>query len=178
MKGLRVTAAIAAVCGLLAVAPAAPAKTVPYQGPVDQPQLDPYQKPPRIEFKVRFKKNKKGDSVPKSVKVLEAQNLWFQCEHPVPDSGDPSTIFYPGQENESTSSVLLGVEFPIKQRKFSASDSDYGTGIHASGELNNKAGAEGTVRITYTSQPGDDFQVGSCDSGALKWTASSLKPLE
>jgi hypothetical protein len=176
MKSLRLPAVVAVVCGLLAVAPAAMAVT--YQGPVDQPHLDPYQKPPRVEFKVGFKKNEQGKKVPKSVKVFEAQNLWFQCEHPVPGSGDPSTIFYPGQEGQTNSAVLLGDEFPIKQRKFKARGSDESTGIEVSGELNKKAGAEGTVRLTYTSQPGDDFQVGSCDSGPLAWTASSLPPLE
>jgi hypothetical protein len=175
MKGLGFAAAVAAVCGLLAVAPAALAKSASYEGPVDQAQLDPYQKPPRVEFKVRFSKNKKGKSVPKSVEEFEAWNLWFQCEHPVPDSGDPSTIFYPNAINDSTSQVIVGTEFPVKNREFSTTDSDGGTGIEVYGRLSALPEAVGTVRLTYTSQPGDDFQVGKCDSGPLDWTAIKKK---
>jgi hypothetical protein len=32
--------------------------------------------------------------------------------------------------------------------------------------------ASGDVRLTYLSQPGDDFDVGACSSGTLSWTAS------
>jgi hypothetical protein len=153
------------------VAAGKPAKYVRYEGVVDQPQVDPYQKAPRIEFTVRYSKNKKGKRVPRSIPKLEAWNLWFQCEHPVPDSGDPSTIFFPNAINDSTSQVIVGVEFPVKRRTFSTTDMDGGTGIEVYGRLSALPEAVGTVRLFYTSQPGDDFQVGTCDSGPLDWTA-------
>ena len=171
MKGLGFAAAAAAVCGLLVLAPAAPAKSFLYEGPVDQPQVDPDVNSPRIEFKVRFSKNKKGKRVPTSVKKLDAWNLWYECDHPVPDSGSSNTIFWPGAINDSTSRVIVGDEFPVKHRSFHTTYDDYGTVITVSGKL--KGGkASGDVRITYLSQPGDDFDVGACSSGTLSWTAS------
>jgi hypothetical protein len=171
MKGLRFAAGTAAVCGLLVFAPAAPAKSFLYEGPVDQPQVDPNVNSPRIEFKVRFSKNKQGKRVPKSVKTLDVWNVWYQCEHPVPGSGSTNTIFWPGAINDSTSRVIVGLEFPVKHRRFHTSDDDYGTAISVSGKL--KGGkASGDVRLTYLSQPGDDFDVGACSSGTLSWTAS------
>jgi hypothetical protein len=171
MKGLRFAAAAAAVCGLLVLAPAAAAKSFLYEGPVDQPQVDPNVNSPRIEFKVRFSKNKKGKRVPKSVKTLDVWNVWYQCEHPVPGSGSTNTIFWPGAINDTTSRVIVGLEFPVKDRRFHTSDDDYGTAISVSGELEGGK-ASGDVRLTYLSQPGDDFDVGACGSGTLSWTAS------
>jgi hypothetical protein len=171
MKGLRFAAGTAAVCGLLVFAPAAPAKSFLYEGPVDQPQVDPNVNSPRIEFKVRFSKNKKGKRVPKSVKTLDVWNVWYQCEHPVPGSGSTNTIFWPGAINDSTSRVIVGLEFPVKHRRFHTSDDDYGTAISVSGKLRGGK-ASGDVRLTYLSQPGDDFDVGACSSGTLSWTAS------
>jgi hypothetical protein len=171
MKGVGITAAVAAVCGLLVVAAAALAKNVHYEGPVDQPQLDTYQKPPRIEFAVRYSKNKKGKLAPKSVPKLNAWNLWYQCEHPVPGTGDTSTIFYPNAINDSTSEVITGVEFPVKHRKFSTTSSDNGVVIEVSGALKG-GGASGTVRLSESTEPGSGFDVGYCDSGPLSWTAS------
>jgi hypothetical protein len=153
------------------MAPVAAAKGVSYEGPVDQPPADPSHEPPRIEFKVSFKKNDKGKRVPSSIPKLSAWNIWHQCEHPVPGSGDPSTIFYPNAINDTKSEVITGVEFPVKRRRFSTTDSDGGTVIEVSGQLRGKQ-ASGTVRITYQSVPGDDFAVGFCDSGPLSWTAT------
>jgi hypothetical protein len=171
MKGLRFAAGAAAVCGLLVLAPAAPAKSFLYEGPVDQPQVDPNVDSPRIEFKVRFSKNKKGKLVPKSVKKLDVWNLWYQCEHPVLEDPESGTIFFPGAINDSTSQVIAGDEFPVKHRTFHTSYDDGGTVISVSGKL--KGGkASGDVRLTYLSQPGDDFDVGACSSGTLSWTAS------
>jgi hypothetical protein len=130
---LRFAAGTAAVCGLLVFAPAAPAKSFLYEGPVDQPQVDPNVNSPRIEFKVRFSKNKKGKRVPRSVKTLDVWNVWYQCEHPVPGSGSTNTIFWPGAINDSTSRVIVGLEFPVKHRRFHTSDDDYGTAISVSG---------------------------------------------
>lgn len=173
MKGRTLVgiAAVMVICGLV-FAPMAPAKSFLYEGPVDQPQLDPYQKPPRIEFHVRFSKNKKGKLVPKSVKKLTAWNLWYECEHPVPDSGDPSTIFYPGAINDSTSQVIAGVEFPVKHRKFETHDSDEGIEIDVYGELKGGGEASGLVAIAEYTEPGDVFDVGFCYSTLLSWTAS------
>jgi hypothetical protein len=170
MKGWRLPVAAAAVCGLLVLPAAAPAKSFLYEGPVDQPEVNPYQKSPRIEFKVRFSKNKKGKRVPKSVKTLDLWNVWYQCEHPVPGSGSTNTIFWPGAINDTTSRVIVELEFPVKHRRFHTSDDDYGTLITVSGELKGKA--SGDVRLSYLSQPGDDFNVGACGSGTLSWTAS------
>jgi hypothetical protein len=171
MKGLRFAAGAAAVCGLLVLPPAAPAKSFLYEGPVDQPQVDPNVKSPRIEFKVRFSKNKKGKRIPKSVKTLDVWNVWYQCEHPVPGSGSTNTIFWPGAINDTTSRVIVGLEFPVKHRRFRTSQDDYGTQITVSGEL--KGGkASGDVRLSYLSEPGDDFNVGACGTGTLSWTAS------
>jgi hypothetical protein len=178
MKRSGLPAALAAVCALLVVAPtvpAKPAKYVHYDGAVDQARVDPYQKAPRIEFTVRYSKNKKGKRVPRSVPKLEVWNLWFRCEHPVPDSGDPSTIFFPNAINDSTSQVIVGVEFPVKRRMFSTIDMDGGTGIEVDGRLSALPEAVGTVRVFYTSQPGDDFQVGTCDSGPLDWSAQARR---
>jgi hypothetical protein len=171
MKGLRFAVAAAAMCGLLVLAPVAPAKSVLYEGPVDQPQVDLNVNSPRIEFKVRFSKNKKGKRVPKSVKTLDVWNVWYQCEHPVPGTGSTNTIFWPGAINDSTSRVIVGLEFPVKHRKFHTSDDDYGTAISVSGELKGSK-ASGDVLLTYLSEPGDDFDVGACSSGRLSWTAS------
>jgi hypothetical protein len=171
VKGLRIAASAAAVCALFVVTPAASAKSFLYEGPVDQPQVDPDVKSQRIEFKVRFSKNKKGKRVPKSVKTLDVWNVWYQCEHPVPGSGSTNTIFWPGASNDTTSRVIVEQEFPVKHRKFHTSQDDGGTLITVSGEL--KGGeASGEVRLTYLSQPGDSFNVGACSSGTLSWTAS------
>jgi hypothetical protein len=177
MKGLRLAGAATALCVVLAVAPAAQGKTFRYQGPVDQADPvppDPYQEDPAIELFVRVSKNKKGKLVPKSVKKAILSNVWFQCEHPVPDSGDPSTIFYPGSINDSTSEVLAGIEEPVKHGAFRMSDEDGGTWIDVGGDFKGKGGeASGFVQIGYESKPGDDFQVGSCNSGTLGWAASA-----
>jgi hypothetical protein len=172
MKGLGFAAAVAAVCGLLVVAPAAPAKSFLYEGPVAQPQVDEYIQSPRIDFKVRFSKNKKGKLVPKSVPQLNVRNLWYQCEHPVPGSGSTSTIFFPGAIDDTKSEVIVENEFPVKHKNFSTQDSDGGTVIEVQGGLKGNS-ASGLVRLSYTSQPGDDFDVGHCDSGFLDWTAST-----
>jgi hypothetical protein len=173
MKGLRLAVAAAAVCGLLVLAPSTAAKSFLYEGPVDQPEVDPFMNSPRIEFKVRFSKNKKGKRVPKSVKTLDVWNVWYQCEHPVPGSGSTNTIFWPGAINDTTSRVIVELEFPVKHRRFHTSQDDYGSGaqITVSGEL--KGGkASGDVRLSYLSEPGDDFNVGACGTGTLSWTAS------
>jgi hypothetical protein len=67
--------------------------------------------------------------------------------------------------------VIAGYEFPVKHRRFHTSFDDYGTVLTVSGKLNGGE-ASGDVRITYLSQPGDDFDVGACSSGTLSWTAS------
>ena len=174
MKGFGFAAAAAAVCGLLVVAPAASAKSFLYTGPIDQPAADPSHQAPRAEFKVSFKKNKKGKQVPRSVKVFDAWNLWFQCEHPVPDSGDPSTIFYPGVLNEfaGTSKVTAGIEVPVKHGKFEAHDEDGGVTIRVYNAEIKGGEASGRVVITEFTEPGSGFDVGFCTSGELTWTAS------
>jgi hypothetical protein len=171
MKSLGLAAVLAAVCGLLVAAPAALAKNVHYEGPVDQPIVGPYQEPPRIEFAVRYSKNKKGKVVPKSVPKLDAWNLWYQCEHPVPGVPDSGTIFHPNAIDDSKSQVIVGVEFPVKHRKFSTASSDNGVVIEVSGTLKGKQ-ASGTVRLSESTEPGSGFDVGYCDSGPLSWTAS------
>jgi hypothetical protein len=172
MKGLRFAAAAAAVCGLLVLAPTASAKSFLYKGPVEQPQMDPFIQSPRIDFRVRFSKNKKGKLVPKSVPKLNVRNLWYQCEHPAPGSGSTNTIFYPGAINDTESKVIVENEFPVKKKNFSTQDSDGLTVIEVLGGLKGNS-ASGVVRLSESTEPGSGFDVGYCDSGFLDWTAST-----
>ena len=164
--------ALGLVGGLLAIAPGASAKSIVYQGPVTQPQMDEFIQSPRIDFKVRFSKNNRGKLVPKSVPTLNVRNLWYQCEHPVPGSGSTSTIFYPGAINDTESKVIVENEFPVKHRKFSTRDSDGLTVIEVLGGLNGNS-ASGLVRISESTEPGSGFDAGFCDSGYLDWTATA-----
>jgi hypothetical protein len=168
VKG-RALAAAAAICGLLAFAPAAPAKNVSYSGPVDQPQAATYVEPPRIEFGVRFAKNDRGKLVAKFLTKLTAWNLWYQCSNIPPGSGNTSGIVYPGAINDTQSKVILGLPPRVKHGRFSATDPD--EGIEVSGTIPKHGPASGTVRIFATSEPGDEPDLGTCDSGLLNWTA-------
>jgi hypothetical protein len=103
---------------------------------------------------------------------MNVRNLWYQCEHPVPGSGSTNTIFFPGAIDDTKSKVIVENEFPVKHKNFSTQDSDGGTVIEVLGGLKGNS-ASGLVRLSYTSQPGDDFNVGTCDSGFLDWTAST-----
>ena len=160
------------MCGLLVLAPTASAKSFLYEGPVDQPQMDPFIQSPRIDFKVRFSKNKKGKLVPKSVPTMSVRNLWYQCEHPVPGSGSTSTIFYPGASTDTMSHVIVENEFPVKKKKFSTQDSDGLTVIEVLGGIKGNS-ASGLVRLSESTEPGSGFDAGYCDSGYLDWTAST-----
>jgi hypothetical protein len=168
VKG-RALAAAAAICGLLAFAPAASAKNVSYSGPVDQPQAATYVEAPRIEFGVRFAKNDRGKLVAKFLTKLTAWNLWYQCSNIPPGSGNTSGIVYPGAINDTQSKVILGLPPRVKHGRFSATDPD--EGIEVSGTIPKHGPASGTVRIFATSEPGDEPDLGTCDSGPLNWTA-------
>jgi len=169
--------AAVAVCTLLATPAAAPAKNVQYSGPIDQ-QSNPYHDDPRIEFTVHFAKNDKGKLVPKSVPKLTAWNIWYHCTIIPPGSGNTSGNWYPGATSETSSQVVFGGGLGVKKHGHvygfgPSSYEDYGEGMEVSGVIPKSGSASGTVRIFYTSQPGDEVDVGNCDSGPLNWTAST-----
>ena len=165
-RATSLTAALAAACAVVAIAPQAAMAGSKYRGDLDPPHVG-YGTPSAIEFSVSFDKNKKGKRVPTYVNRFRSRSVTMYCANGNTwwHGWDPAAGTTDWEEHPNTF-------VKVKKRKFhDATVGEYGpqSGFYEiSGQIPKNGPATGTIRLTYP----NEAQGGYCDSGYVNWTAS------